>query len=231
MDCATRGKLYIISTPIGHLDDVTYRGVRILKQVDLILSEDTRETSKLLNKYKIDKPQIPYTDQKHVKVVDHILRTLLEGKDIALTSDSGTPLISDPGFKLVEKVKREGFDVVSIPGPSSPIAALSISGLPTDRFLFLGFLPKTKGKRETVLKNYKDVNASIIIFESPYRVKNLLKEVHVVYGNRAVSVVKDLTKKFEEIITGNLEDVISKDLKEKGEYTVIIAKEGYKLSE
>jgi len=230
MDYVSKGKLYIVATPIGHLNDITYRAVEVLKTVDLILSEDTRETSKILSKYKINKPQISYTDQKHQKMIEDIINRLNMGKNIALTSDSGTPLISDPGFKLVERVKRENLDVLSIPGPSSPIAALSASGLPTDKFLFLGFLPKSKSKRQKILEGYKYFDGSLIIFESPYKVKSLLIETQKVLGNRAVSLVKDITKKFEKITTAHLDNLLNDEIKEKGEYLLIIAKEGYKIN-
>ncbi len=230
MDYVSKGKLYIVATPIGHLEDVTYRAVNVLSEVDLVLSEDTRETSKLLKKYNIEKPQISYTDQKHKKMINDIINRLSLGESIALTSDSGTPLISDPGFKLVERVKKEGFDVLSIPGPTAPIAALSISGLPSDKFLFLGFLPKSKEKRKNILQNYKEFEGSIIIFESPHKIRDLLNEVYEVLGNRAVSVLKDLTKKFERVITLDLEDLHVEELKERGEYVLIIAKEGYEIN-
>jgi len=230
MDYVSKGKLYIVATPIGHLDDVTYRAIAVLNEVDLILSEDTRETSKLLKKYSIEKPQISYTDQKHKGMIQDIVNRLNSGKFIALTSDSGTPLISDPGFKLVQRAKKEGFEVVSIPGPSSPIAALSVSGLPTDKFLFLGFLPKSKSKRQNILRDYEKFEGSLIIFESPYKINDLLKEVHVALGNRAVSVVKDITKKKKKIVTSHLENLLNEELIVKGEYILIVAKEGYKLN-
>lgn len=230
MDYASKGKLYIVATPIGHLEDITYRAVNVLNGVDLVLSEDTRETLKIFRKYNIDKPQISYTDQKHSRMIEMLVSKLVSGVNIALTSDSGTPLISDPGFKLVERIKKEGFDVVSIPGPSSPIAALSVSGLPTDKFMFLGFLPKSKLKRQKILQEYENFEGSLIIFESPHKIKDLLLETYDVLGNRAVSVVKDITKKFEKVITANLKDILGEKLKGRGEYILIVAKKGYKLN-
>ena len=230
MDYASKGKLYIVATPIGHLEDITYRAVNVLNGVDLVLSEDTRETLKIFRKYNIDKPQISYTDQKHSRMIEMLVSKLVSGVNIALTSDSGTPLISDPGFKLVERIKKEGFDVVSIPGPSSPIAALSVSGLPTDKFMFLGFLPKSKLKRQKILQEYENFEGSLIIFESPHKIKDLLLETYDVLGSRAVSVVKDITKKFEKVITANLKDILGEKLKGRGEYILIVAKKGYKLN-
>ena len=230
MDYASKGKLYIVATPIGHLEDITYRAVNVLNGVDLVLSEDTRETLKIFRKYNIDKPQISYTDQKHSRMIEMLVSKLVSGVNIALTSDSGTPLISDPGFKLVERIKKEGFDVVSIPGPSSPIAALSVSGLPTDKFMFLGFLPKSKLKRQKILQEHEKIEGSLIIFESPHKIQDLLLETYDVLGNRAVSVVKDITKKFEKVITANLKDILDEKLKGRGEYILIIAKRGYKLN-
>lgn len=231
MDYVSSGTLYIVATPIGNMGDVTRRAIDVLKEATLILSEDTRETQKLLANLDLNKSQISYTDQKHNKVIDNILNELSQGGHVALVSDSGTPLISDPGFKLVRKVRQSGFNVVAIPGPSSPIAALSVSGLPTDKFTFLGFLPKSSKKRTDLLKEYGSNDVSLIIFESPKRVKKLLDEIYETLGNRTISLVKDLTKKFENVRFGKVEEINTLDIKEKGEYIVIIAKEGYNLNE
>ncbi|MFC1755917.1 16S rRNA (cytidine(1402)-2'-O)-methyltransferase [Patescibacteria group bacterium] len=230
MDCASAGKLYIVATPIGNLKDITLRALETLKSVDLILSEDTRETQKLLNHFEIEKPQTPYTDQKHDRTIDFVIEKLDLGKNIALVSDSGTPVISDPGFNLVRDLKAKGYCIESIPGPSSPIAALSISGLPTDKFTFIGFLPKSDGKKTTLLKHYANNDASLVIFESPNRINKTLKLINDVLGNRVVCVAKDLTKKFENVETHYIKKIIRKKVIEKGEYIIIIAKEGYKLN-
>ena len=144
--------LYVVATPIGNMKDITLRALEVLKSVDLVISEDTRETSKLFKQYGIDKPQISYRDQNHLKVLPVILETLSSKKSVALVSDSGTPLISDPGFKLVKAVREKNFKIEPIPGPSALIAALSASGLPTDKFAFLGFLPKGANQRKKLIK-------------------------------------------------------------------------------
>ena len=230
MDCASAGKLYIVATPIGNLKDITLRALEVLKSVDVVLSEDTRETQKLLNHFKIEKAQIPYTDQKHKRSINFIIENLKSGKNMALVSDSGTPLISDPGFNLVRDLKVAGIGVVSIPGPSALIAALSISGLPTDKFTFLGFLPKSSNKRKNLIKKYAAEDASLVLFEAPTRINKTLNQIHRVLGNRVVCVAKDLTKKFENVQTDYMENILKKEVKEKGEYVVIIAKKGYKLN-
>ncbi len=229
MNCASAGKLYIVATPIGNLEDMTLRAIEVLKSVDTILSEDTRETAKLLNHFNIEKSQIPYTDQKHNKVIDFIKESLGDGKSMALVSDSGTPLISDPGFNLVRDLKKLGVEVISIPGPSSIISALAVSGLPTDKFTFIGFLPKGEGKRKEIIKNHGKEEASLVLFESPNRIIKTLNQIYEVLGNRTVCLAKDLTKKFEHTKTDELKNILESDIKEKGEYVVIIAKEGYKL--
>ena len=229
MDYASEGKLYIVSTPIGNIKDITLRALEVIQEVDILFSEDTRETYKILQKYNIKTPQIPYTDHNHKKVVKHALESLGQSKNIALISDSGTPLISDPGFSLVYDVRKAGYEVVSIPGACSVTAALSICGLPTDKFSFLGFLPKTKSKKGKVLKDFGSKEASLVIFESPYRINNLIKELGEVLGNRAVCVLKDITKRYENVKTGYLDDIKNEKLKEKGEYVVVVAKEGFKI--
>ncbi|KKS21360.1 MAG: Ribosomal RNA small subunit methyltransferase I [candidate division WWE3 bacterium GW2011_GWA1_41_8] len=222
------GKLYIVAGSIGNLSDITFRAIEILKDVELILSEDTRETDKLLNHYSLKKSQISYRDQNHEKVYLHILDTLKSGRSVALVSDSGTPVISDPGFKLVRDLKAEGIDITPIPGPSAIIAAISASGLPTDKFIFLGFLPKTANQRKNILKEYGKLDATLTIYESPYRVRRLLIEIQDTLGDRAVCVAKDLTKIHESILTGQISDILTQSIPEKGEYTVLIAKEGFK---
>jgi len=224
---AFMGTLYVVATPIGNLADFSPRGQEILGSVDLILSEDTRETSKLLNRYQIEASQMSYRDQNHERVVDQILNLLKEGKDLALVSDSGTPLISDPGFKLVSEIHAQGGKVVTIPGPSAVTAALSIAGLPTDKFVFLGFLPKKTSQIEKVLNTYSNLDATLVIYESPFRVRKLLEAVHNVLGNRCTTICRELTKVHEEVITGNVADLKEAPFKEKGEFVVLVAKEGF----
>jgi len=223
------GKLYIVAGPIGNMGDISFRALETLKTVDLILSEDTRETDKLLKQYSIQKSQISYRDQIHEQILPRILETVRSGQSVALISDSGTPLISDPGFKLVKGLKDANIEVVPIPGPSAAIAALSASGLPSDKFIFLGFLQKTKNHRITTLKKYGVLDATLTIYESPYRVKRLLLEIFEALGDRKVCLAKDLTKMHENISTDYVSNLIKNadTIKEKGEYVVLIAKEGF----
>jgi len=224
-------KLYVVSTPIGNLQDITLRALEVLKNVDLILSEDTRETAKILSKWDIKTTQISYRDQNHKKVISHIKDLLKSGKDLCLVSDSGTPLISDPGFKLVQELKKNRVPIISIPGPSAVIAALSVSGLPTDNFSFIGFLPKKPNQRKSILQEFGKLPTTIVIYESPYRVRELLNEIYQELGNRTVCLAKDLTKMYEEVRTAPLENFIKnpEETKEKGEYVVLVAKENYSL--
>ena len=224
-------KLYVVSTPIGNLQDITLRALEVLKNVDLILSEDTRETAKILSKWDIKTTQISYRDQNHKKVISHIKDLLKSGKDLCLVSDSGTPLISDPGFKLVQELKKNRVPIISIPGPSAVIAALSVSGLPTDNFSFIGFLPKKSNQRKSILQEFGKLPTTIVIYESPYRVRELLNEIYQELGNRTVCLAKDLTKMYEEVRTAPLENFIKnpEETKEKGEYVVLVAKENYSL--
>ncbi|MFA6982159.1 MAG: 16S rRNA (cytidine(1402)-2'-O)-methyltransferase [Patescibacteria group bacterium] len=221
--------LYVVATPIGNLSDMTFRAVEILSCVDLILSEDTRETDKILKHYNIQKPQISYRDQNHERVLPRIYETLDSGKEVALVSDSGTPTISDPGFKLVSSVIDKGYKVLPIPGPSAIVSALSISGLPTDKFTFLGFLPRGANQIKELLETYGKLEATLVVYESPYRVKTLLHTIYDVLGNRKVCLAKDMTKMFEDIRTADIEEILRTEdqIVEKGEYVVLIAKEGF----
>jgi 16S rRNA (cytidine1402-2'-O)-methyltransferase len=220
--------LFIVSTPIGNLSDITLRALDILKSVSLIISEDTRETAKILQKYNIENAQISYRDQNHDRVWPTILSTLQQGKDIALVSDSGTPLISDPGFKLVRDLIKENIKIESVPGPSAIIASLTISGLPTDKFTFLGFLPRTASHRKGILNQYGALDSTLIIYESPFRVRKLLEEINETLGNRDCCVIKDITKIYESVVRGKVTEIIEhKEInKNKGEFVVLVGKEG-----
>ena len=197
-----KGKLYIVSTPIGNLGDITYRAVDKLKSVPFVLAEDTRESIKLLRKYDIQTQLISYRDQNHLRIISKIKEKLDMGINLALVSDSGTPLISDPGFKLVRELKDDGYIVESIPGPSALIAALSISGLPTDKFLFLGFLPKSESKRKKMLEKYFQLGDTVVIYESPKRVLSLLDLINECTKENITVLAKDLTKMREEVLVG-----------------------------
>ncbi|MBI2414632.1 16S rRNA (cytidine(1402)-2'-O)-methyltransferase [candidate division WWE3 bacterium] len=222
-----RGALYVVSTPIGNLTDITLRAIEVLKSVDIVLSEDTRETKKVFDKYEIKTHQRSYRDQNHDSIINDIIKMLEEGVNLALVTDSGTPVISDPGFKLVARLLSENFKVISIPGPSAVISALSISGLPSDKFTFIGFLPKSKLHRKEILQQYGKLDSTIIIYESPFRIVHLLEEINTALGNRFVCVARELTKIFEEVLRGRVADLLQRKIKEKGEFVVLIAKEGF----
>ena len=203
-----KGKLYIVATPIGNLGDITYRAVDILKSVPFVLAEDTRESKKLFNRYEIKTQLISYRDQNHERMIEKILEKLNMGFSLALISDCGTPLISDPGYKLVRQLRVLGYDIESIPGPSAVVAGLSISGLATDKFTFLGFLPKTDSKREKLLELHGNLDATIVIYESPHRLIKLLEVIVEVLGDRKIAVAKDLTKLREDFYFGSVKEVL-----------------------
>ena len=226
------GTLYIVSTPIGHLSDISYRAIETLQSVDLILSEDTRRTGILLTRYAIKTAQERYDEYVEERKIPAVLSLLREGKNIALVSSAGTPLISDPGYKLVRSCIQEQILVVSIPGPSSVLTALTVSGLPPDKFLFLGFLPKKEGKRRTILTSVfemsKNMNMTVILFESPFRIKRTLQELLTIFGKHVpCAVAKELTKIHEEVYRGSLEELSKWAEKPsfKGEYTLIFSLE------
>lgn len=219
-----KGTLFIIATPIGNLGDITFRAIDVLKSVDLVLCEDTRQTKKLLDYYKIQKPAISYHQHSKLKKVDYIVNELKAGKNIALVSDAGTPGISDPGNKLVDAAVREGILVVPIPGPSAVIAALSISGFSTDSFVFYGFMPHKKGK-ETLIKKIAGNEIVSIFYESTHRiVRTLEKMKSFLEPQRQVVICRELTKMFETIYRGSVEEVLEKLQKDKvlGEFVVIV---------
>ena len=218
------GKIFIVATPIGNMDDISARALKTLADVDYIVSEDTRETQKLLNHFQINKPQISYRDQNHNRVYKQILELLNSGLNIALVSDRGTPLISDPGFKLVRDLIEEGIKVESIPGPSSVIDALVLSGLPTDKFVFLGFLPRKESQIEKILKEYGELDATLIIFESPFRLESLLQTALGVLGARDTVVCKELTKMHEEVYRFNLAQWNLQKFDLRGEFVVLFSK-------
>jgi 16S rRNA (cytidine1402-2'-O)-methyltransferase len=203
-----KGKLYVVATPIGNLSDMTLRAIKVLKSVAFVLSEDTRESKKLLDRYEIETQLISYRDQNHERMIDKILEKLDMGLDLALISDAGTPLISDPGFKLVRDLREKGYDVVSIPGASAVIAALSVSGLPTDRFVFLGFLPKSDERRKKLLEQYVNLESTIVIYESPQRLTRLLELILNEFRDMDVYLAKDISKMREESFSGKISDVL-----------------------
>lgn len=223
------GILYLIATPIGNLEDITLRALRVLKEVDFILCEDTRQTLKLLNHFQIKKALISYHQHSRLQKIDNIISLLREGKKMALVSDAGTPALSDPGGVLVEKVIAEcggSVSVVPIPGASALTAVISVAGLPTDRFLFLGFLPHKKG-RQTLFERIRDSQQTVIFYESPHRIiKTLTSLVEVLDEKRRVVVGRELTKKFESLYRGSAQEVLKKleDDEVKGEFVVVVGR-------
>ena len=216
--------LYIVSTPIGNLGDITYRAVEILKSVDLIACEDTRKTRILTQRYQIQTPLTSYYEYNKAVKGDYLLRLLKEDKHIALVSDAGTPGISDPGFTLIRSALDAGFKVISIPGPTALISALSISGFPTHRFVFEGFLPAKSGGRKKKLKDLKrEKKGTVVLYESPHRILKTLQDIRDIFGNCPIVLVREVTKKFEEVIRGDAATLIQKleTTKPKGEFVVI----------
>ena len=224
------GTLYVVGTPIGNLSDLTFRAETTLKAVDLIAAEDTRISKKLLRHYNIDTPLIAYHDNNEINQARNLVNRLNSGDSIAIISDAGTPCISDPGYRVVHLAKKEGIEVITIPGPSAVTAALSVSGLPTDHFYFEGFLPPKKGRR-THFELLESLPSTVVIFESPHKVLRTLRDIHNYWGNRIISVCRELTKIFEESFLGTVgdaENYFSKS-KPKGEFVVLVAKKGYTL--
>ena len=220
-----KGKLYIVATPIGNLGDITYRSIDILKSVDGILAEDTRQTKKLLDHYQIEKKLIPYHQHNEHKSVPHLVNQMLEGAVYAVCSDAGMPGISDPGFLLIREARKNGLDVVTLPGAVAAIVALVSSGLPCDTFIFEGFLPHKKGK-QTKIMSLVDEKRTTIFYESPHRILKTLKMINDILGeDKIVAIGRELTKKFEENITGPVSDVINhfEKNKPKGEFVLIIS--------
>lgn len=213
--------LYVVSTPIGNLEDISFRAVHILKNVDMIATEDTRVASVLLNHYHVKKKLISYYSRVENTKLDYITNFIKEGNSVALISDAGTPCISDPGSILVNKCIEENINVVSIPGASSLIHALVMSGFKDEKFYFRGFLPQKKG-REKTFSELRNIKSNIIVFESKFRVKKTLGELLKNLGNKNVVVCRELTKKFEEIYRGKLREIATKSIKEKGEFVIVI---------
>lgn len=224
------GILYVVATPIGNLKDVSLRALETLKKVDYILSEDTRVGRKLLEHNKIKASLRSYHEHNELSLIPKVVADLCVGKNVALISNAGAPLISDPGFKLVRTCIENKIEVVDIPGPSSVLTSLIVSGLPTDKFCFYGFLPNKKGKREKALEKiaslYSDTPMTIIFFESRYRIVNTLEMMGKVFGKQTkVSVAAELTKKYERIYRGTLDKVTDRLTKSKilkGEFTITV---------
>jgi 16S rRNA (cytidine1402-2'-O)-methyltransferase len=219
-----RGILYIVSTPIGNLEDITARALRILREVDVIAAEDTRRSLKLLTHYGIKKPMISYWREKERGRSEEIMGKLLSGQSVALISDAGTPGISDPGSVLINKAIEEGIEIVPIPGPSAFLAALSVSGLPTGEFTFLGFLPSKKSHRQKVLHSAALEQRTLVFYEAPHRVLDTLTEMDVLFKERNAALIKEITKFHEEVIRGTISDILTaaKQSTIAGEYVIVV---------
>ena len=216
--------LYIVATPIGNLEDITLRAVRILKEADYIFAEDTRVTKKLLNHLRITNTLYRYDEHTKQHQVENIVSLLKEGKNVALVTDAGTPCISDPGYEVVDAALNEGIKVIPVPGVSAMTAAASVAGVSMRRFIFEGFLPKKKG-RQTLLKSFADEKRTIMFFESPHhRVVKTLKDIEEFMGVKNIVLVREITKIYEEIIRGTTSELISKFEKQtlKGEFVIIV---------
>ncbi len=218
------GTLYVVATPIGNLEDITLRALRVLQDVSLIAAEDTRTTRKLLARYNIQTPLTSYYEEKELTKLDYILETLM-GEDVALVSESGMPGISDPGYQLVKAAIAAGVRVVPVPGASALVAALAVSGLPTDSFTYLGFLPRRGGERRRLLQTIARERRTLIAFEAPHRLLATLKDVEDLLGDREMAVARELTKLHEEIIRGRVSQVRAhlQANRPRGEFTLIIA--------
>ena len=221
------GTLYVISTPIGNLDDISIRATKILGICNIIAAEDTRTTKKLLKKYNILTKLISYNDYNEANRSKQLINMLHDGNSVALVSDAGTPCISDPGYRVVKLAHENLIPIRTIPGPCSVTAALSVSGLPSNRFFFEGFLPKKKGRQKRI-KFLMNLDETIILFESPYRVYKTLSDIYDHFGDRYVSICKELTKIYEDSNYGKLSKFLDsyKDKKFKGEYVILISKKG-----
>ena len=222
------GTLFIVATPIGNLDDITLRAIEVLKSVDLIAAEDTRHSKVLLQRIQVDTPLVSYHDFSTEQASRKIIEELLSGKSIALISDAGTPLISDPGYRLVSQARANDIAVIPIPGPSAVTAALSVAGIPTDRFAFEGFLPNKTAARLARLRELKDEARSLVFYESTHRILSSIEDMQSVFGpERLLFVGRELTKKFESHFKGTIPDCqlwLQKDENaQKGEFVIVVA--------
>ena len=230
-----QGKLYLCATPIGNLDDMTFRVLETLKSVDLIAAEDTRNSIKLLNHFDIHTEMTSYHEYNKYDKAIYLIEKMQSGLNVALITDAGTPAISDPGEVLVAECQKAGITVTSLPGPAALITALTLSGLSTRRFCFEGFLPAADDKkaRKSILEDLKDESRTIIVYEAPHHLKATLNNLYETLGNRRISVCRELTKKFEEVVPTTIEDAISfyKENEPRGEYVLVIEGKSLKQQE
>ncbi|MCP8618158.1 16S rRNA (cytidine(1402)-2'-O)-methyltransferase [Salirhabdus salicampi] len=222
-----QGKFYVVPTPIGNLEDITYRAIHILKTVDLIAAEDTRQTQKLLNHFSITTPLLSYHDHNKELKGEQLIGKMLSGQSIAIVSDAGMPVISDPGYELVRQCTEENIDIVVLPGANAALCALVGSGLPSDQFYFYGFLPRKKSKIQETLEELKKQRATLLFYESPHRIKETVKQIQTIFGDdRSIVLARELTKKYEEFVRGTVKEVSdwlrSTDSVIKGEYCIVV---------
>ena len=220
----TVGCLYLVGTPIGNLEDITYRAVRILGEVDHILAEDTRRARVLLDRYAIARPLSSFFEHNEVRRLEPVMRALAEGRKVALITDAGSPGISDPGYRLVREAVARGVAVVSVPGPSAAVTALQVSGLPTDQFLFRGFPPRKGAARRRELEELRAYEGTLVFYESPHRLAAFLSDAAAVLGDRPAAVCRELTKMHEEVVRGPLPELGARfgDQPVRGEIAVVI---------
>lgn len=218
------GVLYVVATPIGNLEDITLRALRVLREVELIAAEDTRTTAKLLARYEIKTPMVSFFEHNELARQDEIVRAL-ETQDVAMVSEAGMPTISDPGYRLVHAAAAHGVSVVVVPGPSAVVAALAVSGLPTDRFCFLGFLPRRRVARQQLLVSLRDELHTTVCFEAPHRLLAALQDIQTIWGDRQVVVACELTKLYEEVWRGTVSAALAhfEQRSPRGEFTLVIA--------
>lgn len=219
-----QGKLYLCATPIGNLEDISYRTLKCLKSVDLIAAEDTRNSIKLLNHFEIKTPMTSYHEYNKYDKAVYLVNKMLNGENIAIITDAGTPCISDPGEELVKEAARSGIEITSLPGASAVVTALSVSGLSTRRFAFEAFLPSDKKERATILDSLKNETRTIILYEAPHRLLSTLNELFTSLGNRKISLCRELSKRHEEIIRTDLISAIAlyEEKKPLGEFVLVI---------
>jgi 16S rRNA (cytidine1402-2'-O)-methyltransferase len=220
------GCLYVVATPIGNCEDITLRALRILEQVDIIAAEDTRNTGALLARHQIKTPLISYQEHNEMQRTPELMERISTGQSIALVSDAGTPSISDPGYRLIRAATAKRERVVPIPGPSAAIAALSVSGMPTDTFMFIGFPARKKEKRLKQLNDHANSSSTLIFYESPHRILSFLKDAIGVMGDRYGVLSREMTKRYEEFIRGNLSEIhqiLEQRAAIKGEFTLLVS--------
>jgi 16S rRNA (cytidine1402-2'-O)-methyltransferase len=218
------GTLYVVGTPIGNLEDITLRALRVLREVDLIACEDTRHTRTLLKRHGIATPLVSYHEHNERKRAPQLVRRLLAGEDIALVTDAGMPGISDPGFHVVTGALAAGVPVTPVPGPSAVTAVLSVAGLGTDRFLFMGFLPRTRAARRRAFEEVSTVPATLVLFEAPHRIRDTLADLAEVLGPRRVALMRELTKIHEEVLRGRADEIAERlaEIQPRGEITLVV---------